>query len=114
MLQHVGAPSVPVVKAKDEVAFGDIVCKSGGFVSAPLHAPIAGKVLKSAVTTLPNGRHVPVVDLESTMQAAADHYRSLKTTSNAALAVIAISMAMLGMVLVRSRIKPGLRARNMV
>jgi phosphate transport system permease protein len=53
-------------------------------------------------------------EIDPAMQAAADHYRSLKTTSNAALAVIAISMAMLGMVLVRSRIKPGLRARNMV
>ena len=53
-------------------------------------------------------------EIDPAMQAAADHYRSLKTTSNAALAVIAISMAMLGMVFVRSRIKPGLRARNMV
>ena len=65
MLQHVGAPSVPVVKAKDEVAFGDMVCKSGGFVSAPLHAPIAGKILKSAVTTLPNGRHVQVLPIKA-------------------------------------------------
>jgi phosphate transport system permease protein len=53
-------------------------------------------------------------EIDPAMQAAADHYRSLKTTSNAALAVIAISMAMLGMLFVRSRIKPGLRARNMV
>jgi len=65
MLQHVGAPSIPVVKAKDVVAFGDMVCKSGGFVSAPLHAPIAGKVLKSAVTTLPNGRHVQVIPIKA-------------------------------------------------
>jgi Na+-translocating ferredoxin:NAD+ oxidoreductase subunit C len=65
MLQHVGAPSVPVVKAKDMVAFGDMVCKSGGFVSAPLHAPIAGKILKSAVTTLPNGRHVQVIPIKA-------------------------------------------------
>jgi len=65
MLQHVGAPGVPVVKAKDMVAFGDMVCKSGGFVSAPLHAPIAGKILKSAVTTLPNGRHVQVIPIKA-------------------------------------------------
>lgn len=65
MLQHVGAPSVPVVKTKDNVAFGDMVCKSGGFVSAPVHAPIAGKVLKSAVTTLPNGRHVQVLPIKA-------------------------------------------------
>ncbi len=65
MLQHVGAPSIPVVKPKDVVAFGDMVCKSGGFVSAPVHAPIAGKVLKSAVTTLPNGRHVQVLPIKA-------------------------------------------------
>lgn len=65
MLQHVGAPSVPVVKAKDVVAIGDLVCKSGGFVSVPHHAPIAGKVLKSTVTTLPNGRHVQVIPIKA-------------------------------------------------
>ncbi len=65
MLQHVGAPSVPVVKAKDVVALGDIVCKSGGFVSVPHHAPIAGKILKSTVTTLPNGRHVQVIPIKA-------------------------------------------------
>ncbi|MGB5746354.1 MAG: phosphate ABC transporter permease subunit PstC [Desulfobacterales bacterium] len=48
------------------------------------------------------------------MHAAADHYRSLQTTSNAALAVIVIALAMLGIVAVRARIKPGLRARNSV
>lgn len=65
MLQHVGAPSIPVVKPKDTVALGDLVCKSGGFVSAPVHSPIAGKVLKSAVTTLPNGRHVQVLPIKA-------------------------------------------------
>ena len=53
-------------------------------------------------------------EIDPAMQAAADHYRSLKTTSNAALAVVTIAMAMLAIVFVRSRIKPGLRARNIV
>ena len=65
LLQHVGAPSVPVVKAKDVVAMGDMISKGGGFVSAPLHAPIAGKVLKMAVSTLPNARHVQVVPIKA-------------------------------------------------
>ncbi len=65
LLQHVGAPSVPVVKAKDVVALGDMISKGGGFVSAPLHAPIAGKVLKTAVATLPNARHVQVVPIKA-------------------------------------------------
>ncbi len=52
--------------------------------------------------------------VEPHIQAAADHYRSLKTTSNAALAVVAISMAILGLVIVRAKITPTLRARNRV
>jgi phosphate transport system permease protein len=53
-------------------------------------------------------------EINPVMQAAADHYRSLLTTSKAALAVIAISMAILGLVVVRAKITPTLRARNMV
>ncbi len=53
-------------------------------------------------------------DINPTMQAAADHYRSLKATSDAALAVVAVAVAILGLVAVRAKIKPGLRARNIV
>ena len=48
------------------------------------------------------------------MQAAADHYHSLQTTSKAALAVVVISIAMLGLLVVRTKISPTLRARNAV
>ena len=48
------------------------------------------------------------------MQAAADHYRSLKSIGDAALAVVALAAATLGLVVVRARITPALRARNMV
>ena len=48
------------------------------------------------------------------MQAAADHYHSLQATSKAALAVDVISMAMLGLLVVRTKISPTLRARNAV
>ena len=53
-------------------------------------------------------------DITPALQTAADHYRNLQTTSKAALAVVVISLAMLGLVGVRARIKPGLRARNSV
>ncbi|CAB1083994.1 Phosphate ABC transporter, permease protein PstC (TC 3.A.1.7.1) [Olavius algarvensis Delta 1 endosymbiont] len=53
-------------------------------------------------------------EIDPAMQAAADHYRSLMATSKAALAVIAIALGMLGMVVVRAKIKPVLRARNIV
>jgi phosphate transport system permease protein len=53
-------------------------------------------------------------EINPVMQAAADRYRSLESISKAALAVIAISLAILCIVFVRSRIKPALRARNVV
>jgi phosphate transport system permease protein len=53
-------------------------------------------------------------EINPVMQAAADHYRSLQATSNAALAVVAICMAIVGLVIVRAKIKPTLRARNVV
>ncbi|MGD9175543.1 MAG: phosphate ABC transporter permease subunit PstC, partial [Desulfobacterales bacterium] len=52
--------------------------------------------------------------VDPVMQAAADHYRSLQMTSKAALAVVAISMAIVGLVIVRAKITPTLRARNVV
>ncbi|MGD8880302.1 MAG: phosphate ABC transporter permease subunit PstC [Desulfobacterales bacterium] len=53
-------------------------------------------------------------EINPVMQAAADHYRSLLATSKAALTVIIISMAIVGLVIVRSKITPTLRARNLV
>ncbi len=48
------------------------------------------------------------------MQAAADHYRRLQQTSHAAMAVAAMSLAIIGLVWVRQRIRSQMRARNQV
>ena len=48
--QHIGVPSEQVAKPKQAVVFGEIIGKSTGFVSVPLHSPIAGKVMKTAMT----------------------------------------------------------------
>jgi electron transport complex protein RnfC len=61
ILQHLGAPCEPVVKSRDMVAAGDVLADSTSFVSAPVHTPIAGKVTKIGVATLPNGRHIPTI-----------------------------------------------------
>ena len=53
-------------------------------------------------------------EVNPTMQAAADHYRSLETTGKAALAVVAIAIAIIGMAIVNAKITPTLRARNLV
>lgn len=44
--QHIGAPAKCIVKAGDEVVAGQKIAEAGGFVSAPVHTPIAGKVKK--------------------------------------------------------------------
>ena len=53
-------------------------------------------------------------EIDPTMQAAADHYRNLQTISTAALAVVSIAVGIFGLVVVRARIAPTLRARNLV
>jgi phosphate transport system permease protein len=53
-------------------------------------------------------------EVSSRMQAAAEHYRNLKSTSNAALIVIVLSITITAIAIVRSKIQPKLRARNHV
>jgi len=53
-------------------------------------------------------------NVDSAMQAAAAHYSSLLAISTASLAVVALALAMVGIIIVRSRISAHLRARNAV
>jgi phosphate transport system permease protein len=53
-------------------------------------------------------------EIDPVMQAAADHYRNLQNISKAALAVVAICFAILGIIIVRAKISKSLRARNAV
>jgi len=44
--QHIGAPSTPVVKKKDQVRAGDVIAQSQGFVSSNIHSSVSGTVAK--------------------------------------------------------------------
>jgi len=44
--QHIGIPSEIIVDRKDKVEIGQVVAKSGGFVSSNIHTPVAGTVTK--------------------------------------------------------------------
>ena len=44
LVQHAGAPAVPVVQVGDRVLAGQLLAKSGGNISAPIHAPAAGVI----------------------------------------------------------------------
>lgn len=65
LLQHLGAPCEATVTAKQEVALGDVIGQAEAFVSAPVHATVAGTVGIAAMTTLPNGRHVRAIPIQA-------------------------------------------------
>ena len=44
--QHIGIPAEIVVERKDKVEVGQIIARSGGYVSSNIHAPVAGTVTK--------------------------------------------------------------------
>ncbi|MCO5724586.1 electron transport complex subunit RsxC [Robiginitalea marina] len=44
--QHIGIPAEIVVEVKEKVATGQVIAKSGGYVSSNIHAPVAGTVTK--------------------------------------------------------------------
>ncbi|MDP3312142.1 electron transport complex subunit RsxC [Lutibacter sp.] len=44
--QHIGIPSEIIVAVKDKVTIGQVIAKSGGYVSSNIHSPVAGVVTK--------------------------------------------------------------------
>ena len=44
--QHIGIPSEIIVDRKDKVEIGQVIAKSGGFVSSNIHSPVAGTITK--------------------------------------------------------------------
>ncbi len=45
MSMHLGAPANPVVQAGDTVKVGQLLGKAAGFISAPVHSSVSGKVI---------------------------------------------------------------------
>ncbi len=62
--QHIGAPCGPVVSPGDSVKKGETIGEAKGFVSAPVHAPTSGKVLRIANFPHPLGKPLPAVEIE--------------------------------------------------
>ncbi|MDO9288006.1 MAG: electron transport complex subunit RsxC [Thermodesulfovibrionales bacterium] len=63
--QHLGAPCKPVVTIGQEVKKGEMIGEPGGFVSAPVHSSVSGKVI--AIAEFPNamGRMVNSIVIEN-------------------------------------------------
>jgi len=65
MAQHIGAPSIPVVKVGDEVKVGQKIGDAQGGVSSYIYASVSGKVVKIEDYLTSNGQRVPSIRIES-------------------------------------------------
>ena len=63
LVQHLGAPSEPLVKVKQHVEMGEAIGKPAGFISAAVHSSVAGVCGRATTVTLPNGRRVQAVPI---------------------------------------------------
>lgn len=63
--QHIGAPCKPVVTMNQEVKKGELIGEPTGFVSAPVHSSVSGKII--SIIEVPNvmGRMVTSVVIEN-------------------------------------------------
>ena len=62
--QHLGKPSVSVVREGEEVVRGQTIAKPDGFVSVAMHAPASGVVRRISLAPYINGDMVPSVYLQ--------------------------------------------------
>lgn len=65
MVQHIGAPSQIVIREGQEVVRGQVIAKSGGYVSVPLHASVSGTVRKIAPVPTISGKMVKGIYIET-------------------------------------------------
>lgn len=59
--QHIGVAAEPIVKAGDKVLKGQLIATPKGPISAPVHAPTSGSVLKVADHPAPHPSGLPVL-----------------------------------------------------
>ncbi len=64
--QHIGAPAKSLVKRGDEVKVGTKIAEAGGFISAPIHSSVSGKVFKvdSVIDTSGYPKEAIIINVE--------------------------------------------------
>ncbi|MBR5806064.1 MAG: electron transport complex subunit RsxC [Oscillospiraceae bacterium] len=83
MSQHIGAPAKACVKKGDVVAVGDVIGTAGGFISAPVHSPVSGKVFGLDEIRLSNGKvQVVVIDTDG-QQTVSEKVKAPEVTDHA-------------------------------
>lgn len=68
IIQHIGAPCKVSVDVGQGVKKGQLIASPEGFVSAPVHSSVSGKVTAITDVPLPTGRVVPAVVIENDMK----------------------------------------------
>lgn len=64
--QSIGAPAKPVVSKGQDVVRGEPIAEAGGFVSAPIHAPVTGTVAAvDELVSMPNGSKTPAILIDT-------------------------------------------------
>lgn len=62
--QHIGKPSQPVVREGQEVTRGQVLARSDGWVSVPMHAPASGRIRRIGMVPSIGGKMVQGIYLE--------------------------------------------------
>lgn len=65
MSMHIGKPAKPVVKVGETVKVGQLIAEADGFISAPIHSSVSGKIKKLDELTMSNGMKTTAVVIES-------------------------------------------------
>ncbi len=74
--QHTGAPARALVTKKQEVKRGEPIAEAGGFVSVPMHAPVAGTVTSVDLALNPKGDLAPAITIRYNPEADQDDIHS--------------------------------------
>ncbi|MFH1143635.1 MAG: electron transport complex subunit RsxC [Candidatus Eisenbacteria bacterium] len=70
-VMHVGVPARPAVAKGDEVTRGQKVAEAVGFVSAPIHSPVCGRVIDIAPVPHQSGRMVTALLIQTDVEKTA-------------------------------------------
>lgn len=65
MSMHIGKPAKPVVKVGETVKVGQLIGESDGFISAPIHSSVSGKIKKLDELTMSGGMKTTAVVIEA-------------------------------------------------
>lgn len=63
--QHIGAPSIPIVKKGQQVRRGEKIADAKGFVSVALHSPVDGVVSEIGIFETPKGEVAPGIRIKT-------------------------------------------------